>query len=106
MKPDNSPRLTFKLWLRFHDVLPSWSRLLTCRVLGTDSPIPAGGISDSSCPRYNSWSITHALPRSDHNHVCFHPCSRQSLILVRKKGALTLRRARLCQTLEDGGSVG
>src|SRR6516165_2131898 len=108
MKPNNSPRQTFKLSLLFHGVLPNWSRLLTCRVLGDGLTNPSRqcGISDSSCPRYNSWSITHALPRSDHNHVCFDPCSRQSLILVRKKGALTLRRARLCQTLEDGGSVG
>src|SRR6516165_1900237 len=27
MKPNNSPRLTFKLWLRFHDVLPGSNRL-------------------------------------------------------------------------------
>src|SRR6516164_2319582 len=98
MKTDNLPQLALKLSLLVHRILPSWSRLLTCRVLGDglNQSLSAGGISDSPCPRYNSWSITHALPRSDHNHICFRPCFRQFLILVRKKGALTLRTARLC----------
>jgi predicted oxidoreductase len=43
MKTDNLPQLALKLSLLVHGVLPGWNRLLTCRVLATDSTKPLSG---------------------------------------------------------------
>jgi hypothetical protein len=64
----------------------------------------ASGICDP-CPRYNSWSTTHSLSRSDHSHICVRP-SGKSLIFVRKNGALILRTDGLCNVPKYGDFLG